>query len=113
VPVPDPEEEAMQRAREARALQRRYVRLRFAAEDMLVEFTADEAGYVASSPYLGGPIDATRYWLVRSRWGHDHCSVCAARIHVGDEWWVPLPPDQVGICLSCHARLFGTEQHNA
>src|SRR5689334_6873051 len=99
----------MQQAMEKVASRLRYVRLRYETRDMLVDLEPNAAGYARSSPYRGGPFDPTRRRLVKAGWDHTHCCVCAATIQAGDEWWASLPPDEVGICLTCHARLFPRE----
>jgi hypothetical protein len=105
----DPEEAEWRAALEARARRRRYVRLRYAASDRLVLLQPIEGGRVVSQPYRGEPFDPTLYRLDPGGWNHDHCCVCGATVLPGDEWWTSLPPDDVGLCLACHARLFGPE----
>src|SRR5262249_52245327 len=106
----DPEEEARWRAeREAHARGLRYVRRRYAAVDSLVDLRPIEGGRVVSQPYRGEPFDPAFYRMGPGGWGHDHCRVCAATILPGDDWWTSLPPDDVALCLVCHARLFGSE----
>jgi hypothetical protein len=105
----DPEGEAVRLAeREASARKRRYVRLRHAAMDTLVLRQPIDGKRVFCQPYRGQPFDPTLYRVVAGGWDHDHCCVCAATILPGDEWWTSLPPDDVGLCLACHARLFGS-----
>jgi hypothetical protein len=68
-----------------------------------------EGKWVVCQPYRGQHFDPKLYRLVPGGWDHDHCCVCAATILPGDEWWTSLLPDDVGLCLACHARLFGSE----
>jgi hypothetical protein len=84
-----------------------FLRQSYTAEDMLIARELNEAGYHASFPYHGGPYDETRFRLVRGGWDHDHCYLCLATINPGDEWWAAEPPDELGLCLECHERLFG------
>jgi hypothetical protein len=100
----------MRRKCEEIARRLRYTRQPYAAEDMLIAREPNEAGFFASHPYHGGPFDQARFRLVRAGWDHDHCFVCAATVEPGDEWWAAEPPDEVGLCLECHAQLFGGGQ---
>jgi hypothetical protein len=84
----------------------RFVRQPYTAEDMLIAREPNEAGFYASHPYHGERFDPTKYRLIRAGWGHDHCFLCAATIRPGEEWWAAEPPDEVGVCLTCHARMF-------
>jgi hypothetical protein len=99
----------MRREAEERARRHRYVRQRFSDQDMLMAREANEAGFYASCPYYGEPFDQTRYRVVQGGWDHQHCCVCSTTVLPGDEWWSAAPPDEIGLCLDCHARLFGGE----
>ncbi len=85
-----------------------FFRQPYTAEDMLIARQPNEAGYYASRPYHGEPFDAACFRLVRGGWDHDHCYICTATVNPGDEWWAAEPPKEVGLCLACHARLFGS-----
>jgi hypothetical protein len=98
---------AMRREREQIARRMRYGWQPYAAEDMLIAREPNEGGFFASRPYHGEPFDEQRFRLVRAGWDHDHCFVCAAKIEPGDAWWAAEPPNEVGLCLECHARLLG------
>jgi hypothetical protein len=98
---------ALRRRKEEMACAMAFVRQPYAAEDMLIARAPNEAGYHASHPYRGGPFDEARFRLVRGGWDHDHCFICFATVKPGDEWWAAAPPDEVGLCLACHDRLFG------
>jgi hypothetical protein len=100
--------EAMRREREEDARRMRFTRQRYKAKDMLIEREPNESGFYGSHPYHGGSFDKKRFRLVRAGWDHDHCDICAATIEPGDEWWTAEPTHGVGLCLECHARLFGT-----
>jgi hypothetical protein len=100
--------ESMRQEMEERVRAKTFMRQTYTAEDMLIAREPNEAGYYASHPYHGGPFNAARFRLVRGGWDHDHCFICAATIKPGDEWWAASPPDEVGLCLACHERLFGS-----
>jgi hypothetical protein len=74
---------------------------------MLISREPDDTGLWPSWPYDGGPFDESQFRLIKGGWDHDHCGVCLAKVEPGDEWWANVPPDQGGLCLECHARLFG------
>jgi hypothetical protein len=87
----------------------RYCRRVYAAEDMIETREPNEAGFYASHPYDGGPFDESRFRLVKAGWDHDHCFMCVVTVEPGDEWWAAEPPDEIGLCLTCYSRLFGSE----
>jgi hypothetical protein len=99
----------MRRERERIARRLGYTCQRYAAQDMLVAREPNEAGSFAFHPYHGSPFDGARFRLVCAGWDHDHCFVCFVTVEPGDEWWAAEPPDEVGLCLECHAELFGGE----
>lgn len=100
----------MRRKAEERARRHRYVRQRFADQDMLIAREPNQAGFYASFPYHGEPYEEARFRVVRGGWDHEHCCVCGAKVLMDDDWWRAEPPDEIGLCLDCHARLFGGER---
>jgi len=99
-----------QREREAFVRTLRFVRLPYSDRDMLLALEPNEAGYYASGIYHGEPFDSARYRVVRGGWDHEHCYICGAKVLPGDEWWAAHPPnfeDEIGLCLECHAKVFG------
>ena len=104
------DDEELQRNRreaEARALKREYSHRTFVVGPCLIGLAANDEGWIPVIPYDGGPYDEKKYRLDATGWDHDHCSVCWRDIEDGDTWWWPGPPDEVGLCEECHARLFG------
>src|SRR5262245_43056976 len=88
-----------------------FVRRRYSDKDMLETLEPNSAGYYASSVYHGEPFDPARYRLVRGGWDHEHCYLCRAKVLAGEEWWTSHPPkfqDEIGLCLDCYARQFGS-----
>src|SRR2546430_14818287 len=102
-------ESEARRELEETARRLRYTRQPYTAEDMLIAREPNEAGLFASHAYYGGPFDESRFRLIPAGWDHDHCWVCFAKGEPGDEWWAAEPPDEGGLCLECHARLFGPD----
>jgi hypothetical protein len=102
--------EEMRREAEEFARRQRFVRQRFTDQDMLMAREPNEAGYYASCPYHGEPYDETRFRVVPGGWDHEHCFVCMAKVLLNEEWWRAEPPQQVGLCLECYARLFERDQ---
>jgi hypothetical protein len=101
---------ALRRRKEEMAGTMTFVRQPYVAEDMLIARVPNEAGYYASHPYHGGSFDRSRFRQVHGGWDHDHCFICAATVNPGDEWWAAEPPDEWGLCLECHERLFGDQK---
>jgi hypothetical protein len=92
--------------REIRARRHQYTRQTFIAGPCLVAIHPNQEGWIAVIPYDGRPYDASKYRIEATGWDHQHCSVCEVRIDEGDTWWVAPPPNEVGLCENCHARLF-------
>lgn len=89
-----------------------FVRRPFSDKDMLVAREPNDAGYYISGIYHGEVFDETKFRVVKGGWDHAHCYICCAKVLPGDEWWATLPPnyeDEIGLCMACHARLFGSE----
>src|SRR3954471_14407369 len=101
--------EARQRELEDIVRRLRHTRQPYVAEDMLITREPNEDGLFASHAYHGGPFDESRFRLIPEGWDHDHCWVCNAKVEPGDEWWAAEPPNEAGLCLECHARLFGPD----
>jgi hypothetical protein len=99
--------ETSRREKEAIAKGKRYVRLRFSAENALVALTPDAFGLVAIRKHHGEPFDPRHARVVPGGWDHEHCLICGEHVYPGDEWWAMLPPDECGLCLACYARLLG------
>jgi hypothetical protein len=77
---------------------------------MLLALEPNEVGFYISGAYHGEPFDPARFRIVRGGWDHEHCYLCSAKVLPGEEWWATHPPkfeDEIGLCLGCHARIFG------
>jgi hypothetical protein len=98
--------EARRREKEEWARKHRFVRQGFFAYDMITTRKPNAAGFYACHPWHGGPYDEACFRLVKGGWDHEHCWVCSAKILPGGEWFAAEPPDEAGLCLECHARLF-------
>jgi hypothetical protein len=87
-----------------------FVRRRYSDKDMLETLEPNSDGYYASSVYHGERFDPAKFRVVPGGWDHEHCYLCWAKVLAGEEWWATHPPnfeDEIGLCLDCHARLFG------